>query len=78
MKRRYAELTRTGSRGPLNKIEEMIKKVMVDEVDTVGDTVGSSGQSGFEVRGENIFRNTVFCQLMNSILADKCSNCKSS
>ena len=52
MKRRYARLTQTGSSGPSNKVDQLIQKVMTDEVDTVGDTVGSSA-SGIEVRGNN-------------------------
>ena len=52
MKRKYARLTQTGSRCPSSKVDQLIQKIMSDEVDTVGDTVGSSA-SGIEVRGNN-------------------------
>ena len=50
MKKRYAELSRTGSAGPANRVEEKIMQVMIDEVDIMGDTTGSSTK-GIEVRG---------------------------
>ena len=56
MKSRYAKLSRTGSAGPQNRVEEMIKRVMVDEIDVVGGIVGSSA-SGIENRGKYLFVN---------------------
>ena len=56
MKRRYAELSRTGSAGPANELDERIMKAMVDEVDILGDTTGSS-VAGIETRGKYVQHN---------------------
>ena len=66
MKRRFEEMTKTGSSGPSNPLEEKLFKAMVDEADILGDTTSSS-TVGIEVRGEftkaihslyNIFLNS--------------------
>ena len=64
MKKRYEKLTRTGSAGPCNRLEEKIMRVMVDEVDILGDTVGSSS-SGIEVRGVSSTISISFFQLLH-------------
>ena len=51
MKKKYAELSRTGNPGPDNRVDEKIMQVMTDEVHIMGDTTGSS-TSGIEVRGK--------------------------
>ena len=51
MRRRFIELTRTGSAGPANELEQRIMECMVNEVDIFGDTTGSSTK-GIETRGK--------------------------
>ena len=51
MKARYAALVnKTGASGTLSEMDQEIKRVMADDKDAVGDTVGSSSE-GIQIRG---------------------------
>ena len=52
MKRRFEEMTRTGSKGPSTPLEDKLFHAMSDEVDIMGDQSGSS-TAGIESRGKN-------------------------
>ena len=55
MKKRFAELTRTGSPGSDNRVDTKLLQVMTDEVHITGDLTGSS-TAGIENRGKSIVK----------------------
>ena len=69
MKKKYAELSRTGNPGRNNRVDEKIMQVMTDEVHIMGDTTDSS-TSGIEVRGKYQSRK-IFLQVSMSNLAHR-------
>ena len=50
MRKRFIQLNQTGSSPPTNRVDKKIIQVMGQEVDIVGDTVGSS-VTGIKVLG---------------------------
>ena len=53
MRKRYVQLNQTGSAPPSNRVDQKILNVMGQEVDILGDTVGSSS-NGIKVLGKEL------------------------
>ena len=53
MKKRFNQLTQTGSAGNMSRVDRRILQVMIEEADIVGDTIGSSS-AGIQVKGKFI------------------------
>ena len=51
MKRRYQELSRTGSAGTDNDVDQKIMRVMVNDVHIMGDEIGTSNGEGLKILG---------------------------